>query len=118
MQLRSPLLTALPAAEADELLSVFVAFCFRVKHLQRGTIDGKLKAVRYYHLQETGVKMAAHPLTTQALAAVAKQGKNVQHKAGVFLADIVAFSHCRARGRCGAGRIQRHCACLLHAALH
>ena len=80
MRLPSPYLTALSAAAADEMLSVFVAYCFRVKRVQHGTIDGKLKGVRYCHLQETGIRMPPHPLTAQSLTAVAKEGKNVKRK--------------------------------------
>ena len=35
--------------------------------------------------------MPPHPLTAHALTAVAREGKIVKHKDGVYLADIAAF---------------------------
>ena len=72
-----PYLVGLSDVQVDLLLSMFVAYFHKVKHLVHGTISGKLSAIRYYHLQDTGRILLPHPLTAQAMAAVAKQGKAV-----------------------------------------
>ena len=86
-----PYLVGLSDVQVDLLLSMFVAYCHKVKHLVHGTISGKLSAIRYYHLQDTGRILSPHPLTAQAMAAVAKQCKAVQHRDAVFLQDIMIF---------------------------
>ena len=72
-------------------LADYAVFLKLTRGIAADTIRGKLAAVRWLHLVEVGRQLPDHAVTKQTMAVIRKQSPAVQHRPGVFLADIAAF---------------------------
>ena len=78
-------------AEIGLQLAAYAAYLCDAKHNTADTAKSKLSSVKWCHLHDAGVALGSHKVVTDTLAALHKQSTAVQHKQGVFLADMLLW---------------------------